>query len=119
MEAYVGGSLRIDVERVGGDVLRLCWRGKGTARDPSVTLLPFFEAVAGSARRAGARVEMSLENLEYFNTPTLTAILRAIRLFQRIGTHLRITHLASGWQSRACEALQMLGVESAVAMRRG
>lgn len=107
MGPYAEGDLRIDVEAEAG-ALRLLWRGKSNARDPGATLSPFFETIAAEAARAGVMVEMRLHELEYFNSSTLAAIIRAIRRFRERAIRIRIAYPQSGWQRRSCEALRVL-----------
>lgn len=116
MERYAEGDLRIDVEAAPG-MLRLLWRGKSNARDPGATLHPFFETIAVEASAAESVVEMRLHELEYFNSSTLAAIIRAVRRFREQRTRVRITYLESSWQRRSCEALRVLEGDGTLEVR--
>jgi hypothetical protein len=100
-----------------GDTIRLRWRGKSHARDPGATLRPFFENVAASAR-PGQSVELRLNDLEYFNSSTLTALIRAIRRFRDQSTRVVVSFQQSvEWQQKSCEALRVLETDGAVEIR--
>lgn len=114
MDTYAEGDLKIDVAPEPGTT-RLVWRGKGNARDPGATLHPFFATVAARAKASGTLVELRLNDLEYFNSSTLAAIIRGIRRFRDDGTRVRITYAStSGWQRRSCDALRVLEADGAV-----
>jgi hypothetical protein len=117
MEKYAEGDLAIDVAQEGA-LVRLHWRGKSNARDPGATLHPFLDGVASTAKASGAVVEMRLNDLEYFNSSTLAALIRAIRRFKEQGTKIVITYQEStGWQRRSCDALRVLESDGAVEIR--
>ncbi len=117
MEGYAEGDLRIDVETI-GDVVRLAWKGKSSARDPGRTLRPFFEEVAKEAAARNATIEMRLNALEYFNSSTLAAIIRSVWRFCDQNTHVRITYRdACGWQRRSGDALRVLETDERVEVR--
>jgi hypothetical protein len=107
VKRYTEGDLNIDVALEDG-VAVMRWRGRSSARDPGATLHPFFTAVASEASGASATIEMRLHELEYVNSSTLAAIIRALRGFRGLGIRTRITYPASGWQRRSCEPLRVL-----------
>lgn len=117
MERYAEGDLKIDVEEQ-GDRLKLHWRGKSNARDPGATLHPFFERVADAATSRKVGVELRLNELEYFNSSTLAAIIRVIRRLREQNTRVTISYQeSSGWQRRSCDALRMLEGDGVVEIR--
>lgn len=117
MAKYAEGDLQIDVDRSGQSIL-LAWRGKSNARDPGATLHPFLDTIAAAARADGASVEIRLNELEYFNSSTLAAIIRAIRKFREQNTRILISYQESaGWQRRSCEALRVLEADGIVEIR--
>jgi len=107
MESYNEGSLRIDVEER-ENMLVLHFHGKSAARDPDASLRPFFERVADEASRGAAVVELRLDALDYFNSSTIAAMIRAIRRFRVQRTHVRVTYPEQGWQKRSLDALRVL-----------
>ncbi len=107
MESFHEGQLRIDVE-AREDALVLHWRGKSNARDPDALLRPFLERVAEEAGRSGQVVELRLDGLDYFNSSTIAALIRALRRFRAQQTRVRVTYPEDGWQRRSLEALRLL-----------
>ena len=108
MEGYLNGELAIGIEESSGRI-RLTWRGKSAARDPGLTLIPFFEGVVKEAGESGATVEMDFSGLEYFNSATLAAIIRSLQRSKRAGIQVVVAYDgAIGWQSRSCDALRVL-----------
>ena len=108
MDGYEEGELVIDAWVMDAAV-RVDWHGKSNGRNPVATLAPFFERVGDEAAAKKLPVEMHLEALEYFNSSTLSAIIRIMtRLRERtIPVRLRYDENA-GWQRRSCEALRVL-----------
>src|SRR5262245_2799056 len=115
MDEYVEGDLRIACKKQAGS-LRLLWSGKSNARDPAATLQPFFEKVAQEAQGEKlTSVEIRLNDLEYFNSSTLAAIIRGIRHFRQSELRVAIAYKeSSGWQRRSCEALRILESDGVV-----
>lgn len=108
MDGYEEGELMIDPWVMDG-MIRVDWHGKSNGRNPAVTLAPFFERLGDEAAAKQLPIEMRLEALEYFNSSTLSAIIRIItRMRERnIAVRLRYDENA-GWQRRSCEALRVL-----------
>ena len=74
------GELRIEVTDIAdGPLVRVDWRGKGNALQPTVALAPIFDDVLVRSRANGATVDMHFEELEFFNSATITAVLHFIR----------------------------------------
>lgn len=107
MTAYADKEMTIEVEAQSGTI-RLAWRGRSNARDPGASLHPFFEAVADEAARTGAQIEMRLHDLEYFNSSTLAAIVRALRRFREQNTRVLVSDRESGWRRRSINVLRVL-----------
>lgn len=117
MEKYAEGDLSIEVADTEA-LLSLKWLGKSNARDPGATLHPYLDKIATAAKANGATVEMRLNELEYFNSSTLAALIRAIRRFREQGTKVVVSYQESaGWQRRSCEALRVLESDGVVEIR--
>ena len=73
MENLATGDLRIDVsvDETTSSVL-LFWRGKSNERNPSALLQPFFSKLLGEAQEKGMTLELHFEELEHFNSSTIT-----------------------------------------------
>ncbi len=75
------GELRIKITDVEGTspMLRVDWYGRGNALRPTAILTPVFDEVLERARANNSIVDMHFEDLEFFNSGTVTAILHFIR----------------------------------------
>jgi hypothetical protein len=79
MQRCVFGDLHIDVDEDAPDVVRLNWRGKSNHRQPDTVLSPFFADVTQKAVTAKKGLEMHFEQLEFFNSSTITAIIQYVK----------------------------------------
>jgi hypothetical protein len=78
VENLTAGDLTIEVSTE-DDVVRCVWKGKSSDRQPGTFLAPYFETLLGEASSAGAALEMHFEDLEHFNSSTITALIRLIQ----------------------------------------
>lgn len=116
MRRYDHDELVIDVSEE-GDTIHLRWRGKSHSRNPGLNLRPFIEEVALSTG-PGRCVELRLHELEYLNSPTLMALIRAIRRFRDRSARVVVSYLESvEWQQLSCEALRVLEMDGFVHIR--
>jgi hypothetical protein len=77
-----GEGLTIDAaEAAAGPVgIRLTWKGRSGARNPSEFLMPYFRNVLEVANQRGrVGVEMHFEGLEHFNSSTVAALIHLIQ----------------------------------------
>ena len=73
------GDLTIDVEEDASSVIRLDWRGKSNHRQPDVALAPFFADMTSRAVTGQKALEMHFEQLEFFNSSTITVIIQYVK----------------------------------------
>jgi hypothetical protein len=60
--------------------IRLVWKGRSGARNPSEVLMPYFRGVLDAASQRGrVGVEMHFEALEHFNSSTVAALIHLIQ----------------------------------------
>jgi hypothetical protein len=78
MARSVFGDLVIDVDEAPG-VIRLDWRGKSNHRQPDTVLTPFFAEMTSRAVSGSKALEMHFEQLEFFNSSTITAIIQYVK----------------------------------------
>jgi hypothetical protein len=118
MEPFASGELTIQPSRDPGGV-RLDWRGKSSARDPRSILAPYFEtAFDAAAADAGARLEMHFEDLEHFNSSTISALIAAIQVARARGVRLALVYRAAlKWQRLSFEALRVFVRDDALELR--
>lgn len=97
--------------KVGGPengVIRLNWLGKSNDRQPRTVLDPFFQEITAGAQQHSAKVEMHFEQLEYFNSSTITTIIQVIQDFRAKNIGLVILYNgALKWQKLSFEALRI------------
>ena len=91
-----------------GGTLRVDWKGKSSAREPSRILQPFFETVALDAANSNADLEMHFEGIDHFNSSTITAIIHLIQLLKKQSTPLKlIFDPTQKWQKLSFDALKV------------
>ena len=78
-ERNVFGDLVIEVKERAPGVLRVDWKGKSNHKNPENVLSGFFSNVTTRAVQSRARLEMHFEELEFFNSSTITAIIKYIK----------------------------------------
>jgi hypothetical protein len=76
-----GEGLTIEAAEAGGPVgIRLTWKGRSGARNPSEFLMPYFRSILEiAAKRGRVGVEMHFEGLEHFNSSTVAALIHLIQ----------------------------------------
>jgi hypothetical protein len=79
MMRSVFGDLTIDVDDGTAGLLRLDWSGKSNHRQPDTVLAPFFADVTSRAVSGQRALEMHFEQLEFFNSSTITAIIQYVK----------------------------------------
>ncbi len=91
-----------------GGTLRVDWRGKSSAREPSKVLQPFFESMARDVAESHSDLEMHFESIDHFNSSTITAIIHLIQLLRKQNTALTlIFDPTQKWQKLSFEALKV------------
>jgi hypothetical protein len=79
MTRSVFGDLTIDLDDSTAGLLRLDWSGKSNHRQPDTVLAPFFADVTSRAVGGQRALEMHFEQLEFFNSSTITAIIQYVK----------------------------------------
>ena len=105
-ERSVFGDLVIEArERVPG-VLRINWKGKSNHKSPEAVLSGFFSDVTRWAVKERGRLEMHFEELEFFNSSTITAIIKYIKELRQRQIGLAVSFSGSHrWQRIFFDAL--------------
>lgn len=108
MENLEAGDLTIQILAGGDGVIQLDWRGKSNDRQPNKILRPFFIEVERVAAAQGAAVEMHFENLDHFNSSTITAVIQLIQGLRAKNIKLVIVFSSElKWQKLSFEALRI------------
>jgi hypothetical protein len=107
VDNLVAGDLRIDVVE-GKGLLRCDWRGRSVEREADLTLRPFFDRLLARAQELGGPLEMHFEELDYFNSSTIGALISFIQKARRQKVHLRMVYAGNiKWQTLSFDALRM------------
>jgi hypothetical protein len=109
MDSLVTGSLRIDA-RVGrpAGTIQLMWMGRSNDRNPAVALAPYFNQVLASASASHMPVELHFEQLEHFNSSTITSIIKLVEDARRGGVKLTVLYDKDvRWQRMSLEPLRV------------
>jgi hypothetical protein len=89
--------------------LRVEWAGRSNDRDPERVLGPTLARTLAKAERGGLRLDLHFELLEFFNSATITAIIRHIMAARErsvaVWVHYDPTHR---WQKIFFDALDVL-----------
>jgi hypothetical protein len=100
-------NLRIAADRAESGAVRLRWTGKSDSRDPGKALGPYFATALQAAKASGAHVEMHFEQLDYFNSSTISALIQLINQAQAQSVSLVLHYDPKlRWQSLSFEALR-------------
>jgi hypothetical protein len=101
------GDLEIEVR--GKNPLQLVLRGKSNHREPESILGPFFAEILPRLNGPGAALELHFEELEFFNSSTITSVIHFIKDLgnRRVTTSITYDPSRSG-QKVFFDALRML-----------
>jgi hypothetical protein len=103
------GDLTIDVEEPAPDRIVLRWKGASNTSDPGSTLKIFFDLVFAEAAGRKAVVEQHFERLTFFNSATVSALLRVVAEAGRLGLPMVLRYDGSlRWQSHNFEGIAAL-----------
>jgi hypothetical protein len=101
------GDLRVDVSRSPGH-LRLDWRGKSNEKDPEAFLTPFLADVGHQATQDKLLLDMHFEELEFFNSSTITVVIQFVKEARAKQMRLRMSYSPlRKWQKIFFDALWM------------
>ena len=107
-ESLSTGDLRIEVREEPPRVIRCVWRGKSNHRHPTQILSPFFDKVLTRAKESSLTVEMHFEDLDHFNSSTITSIIQLIQDARGRGVPLSLVYDSQlKWQKLSFDALRV------------
>ena len=108
MENLAFNDLTIEVGDPASGKIRLDWKGKSNDRQPRKILDPFFTQISDVAKEMQTAIEMHFENLEYFNSSTITAIIQLIQDLRNKQVPLEIIYdQTMKWQKLSFDALKI------------
>ena len=107
METFTLGDLTARLDRTAPAVLRVHMTGKSASREAGKVLAPLFDQALAAARADARTLELHFEQLEYFNSSTIAALVQFIRAAQTAKIDLRVVYdRAQKWQAMSFDALK-------------
>lgn len=93
MDKFALDALTIEpVQGVDTSTLLLRWRGRSHHRQPGNVLGPYLSAAVREASDASALLEMRFDELEYFNSATVMAIIQCVHAARSNKVRLRLVY---------------------------
>jgi hypothetical protein len=81
--------------------------GKSASREAGKVLAPLFDQALSVARSESRTLSLHFEDLEYFNSSTIAALVQFIRAAQEGGVNLEVVYDAGQkWQAMSFDALR-------------
>jgi hypothetical protein len=88
--------------------VNVVWKGRSTARDPAEFLVPILTKALDRATSLRCPLSLDFRNIEYFNSSTITPVVRLIEEAKRRGAALVIHYDKKlRWQELSFSALQV------------
>ena len=84
------------------------WQGRSTAREPAEFLVPILTKALDRASELKQPLTLDFRKIEYFNSSTITPVVRMLEEAKRRGAHLTIHYDKKlRWQELSFSALQV------------
>lgn len=100
-------TLRVDVTC--NDIIRAHFRGRSALQQPEAVLVPLFDTLIADARKTGFHVHLHFEELEFFNSSTISSLIQCILGMRDKGVRTLIRYDGrQKWQQVFFEGLAML-----------
>ena len=100
-------ALRIDV--ASSDVIRAYFRGRSAFQQPDEVFIPLFDEITAGALKKGFSVHLHFEELEFFNSASISSVIQCILAMQDKGVRTMIRYDGrQKWQKLFFEPLGML-----------
>jgi hypothetical protein len=88
--------------------LTFTWRGKSRSRKPTADLGPYLSRGIAAAKERGVPMVMRFDEIEYFNSGTVMAIVQTIHRARAEGVRLKVIYAdALEWQKLSFEPLRV------------
>jgi hypothetical protein len=88
--------------------ISVIWKGRSTARDPAEFLIPILTKALERAAAQHSTLDLDFRGIQYFNSSTITPVVRLIEEAKRRGANLIIRYDKSlRWQELSFSALQV------------
>lgn len=100
-------TLRIEVTYT--SLIRAYFRGRSALQQPEVVIVPLFDTLVADACEKGIHVHLHFEELEFFNSATISTLIRCILAMRDKGVRTMIRYDGrQKWQQVFFEGLAML-----------
>jgi hypothetical protein len=108
MEKLTDKALTLEISDEGAEVL-VRWLGRSTARDPRQFLQPVLARALEASRAQGKPLVLDFRALEYFNSSTITPVVRLLQQIKAYGGKAVVRYRADlNWQRLNFSALEVL-----------
>jgi len=88
--------------------ITITWRGRSTARDPAEFLIPILTRALDRATELKRPLTLDFRALEYFNSSTITPVVRLLEETKRRGGSIVVNYDKKlRWQELSFSALQV------------
>jgi hypothetical protein len=117
MEDLNAGDLSI--QALSKDIaVQLMLRGRSNDRQPTRVLSPYFTTAVAAAAAANVPLELHFENLEHFNSSTITVLIQLIQEARSKGIKLTfIDRQDLKWQKLSFDALKVFAKDGLLELR--
>jgi len=106
-ETFTSHALTLVVSEEPATVL-VVWRGRSTAREPAEFLVPILTKALDRATELRRPLTLDFRAIEYFNSSTITPVVRMLEEAKRRGSTLVINYDKNlRWQELSFSALQV------------
>lgn len=106
-QTFTSHALTLVVSETPGTVLVL-WQGRSTAREPAEFLIPILMKALDRAAELKQPLTLDFRQIEYFNSSTITPVVRMLEEAKRRGASLVIQYDKKlRWQELSFSALQV------------
>ena len=106
-ETFTNHALRLTISEEPATVL-VVWSGRSTAREPAEFLIPILTKALDRASELKRPLTLDFRAIEYFNSSTITPVVRLIEEAKRRGGSMVINYDKKlRWQELSFSALQV------------
>jgi hypothetical protein len=106
-ETFISHALTLSVTE-DKTAVSVVWKGRSTARDPAEFLIPILTKALDRAAELRCPLSLDFRAIEYFNSSTITPVVRLMEEAKRRGASLIIHYDKKlRWQELSFSALQV------------
>lgn len=118
MDDLNAGDLNIQVISKDNVSVQLVLRGRSNDRQPTKLLSPYFATAVATAAAANVPLELHFEQLEHFNSSTITVLIQLIQEARNKGIKLSFFYRQDlKWQKLSFDALKVFTKDGQLELR--